>query len=81
MAFGLMLLTVTACATASPSGDFCAVYVPVYSRASDRPELRDAINANNAVWLERCSKPAFKIGANLADLARGDGVPLPNRLF
>jgi hypothetical protein len=35
---------------------FCATYVPVYTSAKDTQVTRDAVNKNNAVWLERCDE-------------------------
>lgn len=31
---------------------FCYLYHPVFTRPSDRSALRDAVNVNNAIWLE-----------------------------
>lgn len=47
------LLLVTGCKTVSLN-NYCDLYTPVYSRETDRQELRDNINKNNAVWLELC---------------------------
>lgn len=55
---GLTLITlmfVTGCKTVSRN-NFCVLYTPVYSRDTDRQELRDNINANNAVYLELCEE-------------------------
>lgn len=59
----LILLTVTACATASPKSsgsEFCLVYQPVYRPKGEivSETLQGRIDANNAVWLERCSAAA-----------------------
>jgi len=53
IALTLMTLTVTGCKTVSLS-DYCSLYSPVYTRDTDRQELRDNVNKNNAVWLELC---------------------------
>jgi hypothetical protein len=51
----LTLLSVSGCKTVSVN-NFCDLYEPVYSRDTDRQELRDNINRNNAVYLELCDK-------------------------
>lgn len=51
----ITLLFVTGCKTVSLN-NFCDLYEPVYSRDTDRQELRDNINANNAVYLELCEE-------------------------
>ena len=51
----ITLLFVTGCKTVSLN-NFCDLYTPVYSRDTDRQELRDNINANNAVYLELCEE-------------------------
>jgi hypothetical protein len=51
----MMLLMPAACAPAS-RGDFCTLYLPVYTAAEDSAETRRQADANNAVWLEICEK-------------------------
>jgi len=51
----ITLLCVTGCKTVSLN-NFCDLYTPVYSKQTDRQELRDNINANNAVYLELCEE-------------------------
>jgi hypothetical protein len=51
----LTLMFVSGCKTVSLN-NYCDLYEPVYSRATDRQELRDNINRNNAVYLELCIK-------------------------
>ena len=51
----LTLLSISGCKTVSVN-NFCDLYEPVYSRDTDRQELRDSINRNNAVYLELCDK-------------------------
>lgn len=51
----LTLLSVSGCKTVSLN-NYCDLYEPVYSRATDRQELRDDINRNNAVYIELCIK-------------------------
>ena len=51
----LILLSVSGCKTVSLN-NYCDLYEPVYSRATDRQELRDDINRNNAVYLELCEE-------------------------
>jgi hypothetical protein len=55
-ACAMMLLMPAACAPAS-RGDFCTLYLPVYTAAEDSAETRRQADANNAVWLEICEKP------------------------
>ena len=51
----LTLLSVSGCKTVLLN-NYCDLYEPVYSRATDRQELRDDINRNNAVYIELCIK-------------------------
>ena len=51
----LMTLSVSGCKTVSVN-NFCELYEPVYSRDTDRQELRDNINKNNAVYLKLCDE-------------------------
>lgn len=51
----LMTLSVSGCKTVSLN-NYCDLYEPVYSRATDRQKLRDDINRNNAVYLELCEE-------------------------
>ena len=51
----LTLLSVSGCKTVTLN-NYCDLYEPVYSRSTDRQELRDKINRNNAVYLELCEK-------------------------
>ena len=51
----MMLVMLNGCAGVSP-GDFCALYRPVYTAASDTAETRDAADMNNAVWLDQCQR-------------------------
>jgi len=53
----MMLIMLQGCKTAS-SGDFCALYKPVYTAKADTQETRNEANGNNAVWLALCSKTA-----------------------
>ena len=55
MLLTLTLLSICGCKTVSVN-NFCGLYKPVYSRDTDRQELRDNINRNNAVYLELCDK-------------------------
>lgn len=48
-----MLATLSACAPAS-RGDFCEIYKPVYTAATDTAETKAMTDDNNAVWLELC---------------------------
>lgn len=48
----MTLLSVGMCAT--PSGDFCSIYEPVRTLDGGRKDQRDAIDHNNAVYLEMC---------------------------
>lgn len=43
----------SACANGS-AGDFCAVYMPVYTSAQDTEQTRLQADLNNAVWFELC---------------------------
>ena len=60
----LILITVTACGTASPEirtiDTFCLLYDPVSTTAGERAVLTEEtalmIDKNNAVWLERCDE-------------------------
>jgi hypothetical protein len=54
-ALTLTLLTVSACGTASNSGSFCDLYQPVRTLEDGRKDQRDAIDKNNAVYLEKCT--------------------------
>jgi hypothetical protein len=35
-------------------GDFCRLYLPVYTDTQDTEETLTQIDRNNAVWLETC---------------------------
>lgn len=48
-----MLFMLGGCAPAS-RGDFCALYLPVYTAAGDTAQTRRQADMNNAVWLEMC---------------------------
>lgn len=50
-----MLLMPGACGSVSPA-DYCQLYKPVYTAASDSEETRAATDGNNAVWLALCSQ-------------------------
>lgn len=51
----LMLLLQAACVHGF-GGDFCKIYIPVYSSAQDSAQTQDQIDANNAAWLALCVK-------------------------
>lgn len=59
-ACALILPSLAMCGTASPPGDFCLIYQPVYTRAGDTPETRDQVDANNVVWLRCPGVPQIK---------------------
>ncbi len=49
----LTLVLLQACARGL-KGDFCALYIPVYTADSDSAETRAQTDLNNAVWLDLC---------------------------
>lgn len=53
----MMLTMLQGCKTAS-SGDFCALYKPVYTAKADTQETRNEADGNNAVWLGLCAGAA-----------------------
>ena len=65
IALTLILSTLSGCKTVLPDpiepitrvvDTFCSTYVPVYTSSRDTQITRDAVNKNNAVWLERCDE-------------------------
>lgn len=48
----LLCLLLVGCA--SPQGDYCLNYFPVYTHANDTEGTRRQVDMNNAVWLRLC---------------------------
>lgn len=48
-----ILLTLAGCASSS-HGDFCSLYIPVYTSPLDTTETRQQADSNNAVWKTLC---------------------------
>ncbi len=57
-------ITLAACASASPGGDFCAIYEPVYVSSEDTAETVAQVMRNNAVWVELCERKTGAAGVN-----------------
>lgn len=66
IACGLILSSVTGCATASgpSSSTYCTLYQPVYTTDAEyealRPETQLTIDGNNAVWLDQGCDPTWE---------------------
>ncbi len=53
---GAMTLVLPRACVRDSAGDFCLIYQPVYTAATDTERTKEQVDSNNAVWVESCGR-------------------------